>query len=90
MTSKINEQVSDKSSAGIGSVSDADSHNRRGLKKRIGVIGAGFSGLTAAAELKRIGETFRSMILFITCGGRYYVILHSRLTRYLASVKIIK
>ena len=67
MTSKINEQVSDKSSAGIGSVSDADSHNRRGLKKRIGVIGAGFSGLTAAAELKRIGETFRSMILFITC-----------------------
>ena len=61
----VNRHGSDKNSTGMESGSDDNSHDRHRGRKRIAVIGAGFSGLTAAAELKRLGRRFRSNTLFV-------------------------
>ena len=50
----LNSSLSDGTD-GIRSKGKASENNGNSAKK-IAVIGAGFSGLTAAAELKRLGE----------------------------------
>ena len=75
MAHVIKKHISDENYTVIDNDSDGDFHDRNRRKKRIGVIGAGFSGLTAAAELTRLGERFRCKMLFITCSYMFKLVI---------------